>query len=289
MKGIILAAGKGTRMYPMTRPVCKPLLPIYDKPNIYYSLSTLLMAGVRDILVIVPMGGIKPFSALLGDGGALGVSISYIEQPVQRGIADAFIMGADFIGDDDVCLILGDNIFYGPGFDIDIEKARSSSSGATIFGCYVEDPRPFGVVEFDLAGRVISLEEKPEKPKSHFIVHGLYFYDNRAVDIARGLKPSKRGELEITDVNLAYLAMDELRVVPLGPRFHWFDTGNAESMFIAASDIRTLQHETRRLIGCPEEIAYRQGYIDRRQLAEIAESMKMTDYGKYLALLAQYA
>lgn len=287
MKGIILAAGKGTRMYPMTRPVCKPLLPIYDKPNIYYSLSTLLMAGVRDILAIVPMGGVKPFSDLLGDGSSMGVNISYIEQPVQRGIADAFILGADFIGDGDVCLILGDNIFYGPGFDIDIAAARSNTAGATIFGMYVEDPRPFGVVEFDARGRVLSLEEKPEKPKSHYIVPGLYFYDNRVLDIAKSIKPSKRGELEITDVNRAYLEMDQLRVVPLGAKFHWFDTGNAESMFTASGEIRRLQHETRRLIGCPEEIAYRLGYIDRDRLMSIAESMKMTDYGKYLINLAE--
>jgi glucose-1-phosphate thymidylyltransferase len=287
MKGIILAAGKGTRMYPMTRPVCKPLLPIYDKPNIYYSLSTLLMAGVRDILAIVPMGGVKPFSDLLGDGSSMGVNISYIEQPVQRGIADAFILGADFIGDGDVCLILGDNIFYGPGFDIDIAAARSNTAGATIFGMYAEDPRPFGVVEFDAHGRVLSLEEKPEKPKSHYIVPGLYFYDNRVLDIAKSIKPSKRGELEITDVNRAYLEMDQLRVVPLGAKFHWFDTGNAESMFTASGEIRRLQHETRRLIGCPEEIAYRLGYIDRDRLMSIAESMKMTDYGKYLINLAE--
>jgi glucose-1-phosphate thymidylyltransferase len=287
MKGIILAAGKGTRMYPMTRPVCKPLLPIYDKPNIYYSLSTLLMAGVRDILAIVPMGGVKPFSDLLGDGSSMGVNISYIEQPVQRGIADAFILGADFIGDGDVCLILGDNIFYGPGFDIDIAAARSNTAGATIFGMYVEDPRPFGVVEFDARGRVLSLEEKPEKPKSHYIVPGLYFYDNRVLDIAKSIKPSKRGELEITDVNRAYLEMDQLRVVPLGAKFHWFDTGNAESMFTASGEIRRLQHETRRLIGCPEEIAYRLGYIDRDRLMSIAESMKMTDYGRYLINLAE--
>jgi glucose-1-phosphate thymidylyltransferase len=287
MKGIILAAGKGTRMYPMTRPVCKPLLPIYDKPNIYYSLSTLLMAGVRDILAIVPMGGVKPFSDLLGDGSSMGVNISYIEQPVQRGIADAFILGADFIGDGDVCLILGDNIFYGPGFDIDIAAARSNTAGATIFGMYVEDPRPFGVVEFDAHGRVLSLEEKPEKPKSHYIVPGLYFYDNRVLDIAKSIKPSKRGELEITDVNRAYLEMDQLRVVPLGAKFHWFDTGNAESMFTASGEIRRLQHETRRLIGCPEEIAYRLGYIDRDRLMSIAESMKMTDYGRYLINLAE--
>ncbi len=287
MKGIILAAGKGTRMYPMTRPVCKPLLPIYDKPNIYYSLSTLLMAGVRDILAIVPMGGVKPFSDLLGDGSSMGVNISYIEQPVQRGIADAFILGAGFIGDGDVCLILGDNIFYGPGFDIDIAAARSNTAGATIFGMYVEDPRPFGVVEFDARGRVLSLEEKPEKPKSHYIVPGLYFYDNRVLDIAKSIKPSKRGELEITDVNRAYLEMDQLRVVPLGAKFHWFDTGNAESMFTASGEIRRLQHETRRLIGCPEEIAYRLGYIDRDRLMSIAESMKMTDYGRYLINLAE--
>ena len=286
MKGIILAAGRGTRMYPMTRPVCKPLLPIYDKPNIYYSLSTLLMAHIKDVLIIVPPGGTGPFSRLLGNGGSLGIKISYIEQPVQRGIADAFIVGRDFIGDDSVCLILGDNIFYGEGFDIDLEKAISQPSGAVIFGYYVEDPRPFGVVEFDRAGRVISLEEKPAKPRSHYIVPGLYFYDNRVVDIAAKIAPSHRGELEITDVNREYLRLGELNVVPLGGAFHWFDTGNAESMFRASADVRTIQFEKQRLVGCPEEIAYRLGYIDRETLLKTADSMLMTNYGKYLAGIA---
>lgn len=283
MKGIILAAGKGTRMYPMTMPICKPLLPIYDKPNIYYSLTILIKAGIKDILVIVPPGEEKPFRSLLGDGGRLGISIEYKEQPVQRGIADAFIIGEDFIGGESVCLILGDNIFYGPAFEIDLEKAVSQKGGATIFGYYVEDPRPFGVVEFDRKLKVVSLEEKPEKPKSHYIVPGLYFYDNRVVEIAKGLSPSPRGELEITDVNKAYLRAGELKVVPLGHRFHWFDTGNAESMFAAAGDIRTIQHEKKILVGCPEEAAYRLGYITEPELMEIAGSMRMTDYGKYLS------
>jgi glucose-1-phosphate thymidylyltransferase len=287
MKGIILAAGRGTRMYPMTKPVCKPLLPIYDKPNIYYSLSTLLMAQIKDVLVIVPVGEIKTFENLLGDGSQFGIAISYLEQPVQRGIADAFIIGRDFIGDDPVCLILGDNIFYGAGFCIDLERARSLSRGAVIFGCYVEDPRPFGVVEFDGGGRVLSLEEKPRKPRSHYIVPGLYFYDNSVVDIAARISPSARGELEITDVNRAYLQRGMLSCVPLGREFHWFDTGNAESMFRASEDIRRIQFETGRLVGCPEEEAFRLGYIDRTQLERVADSMHMTNYGKYLLRLSE--
>lgn len=287
MKGIILAAGRGTRMYPMTKPVCKPLLPIYDKPNIYYSLTTLLMAHIRDILVIVPVGETQTFSNLLGDGSQFGISITYMEQQVQRGIADAFVIGRGYIGDDSVCLILGDNIFYGAGFGIDLERARNQKTGAAIFGYYVEDPRPFGVVEFDREGRVLSLEEKPRTPRSHYIVPGLYFYDNRVVDIAPTVMPSSRGEVEITDVNLAYLKMNELKAVPLGREFHWFDTGNAESMFRASDDIRRVQFETGALVGCPEEIAYQMGYIDRQQLMKTADSMKMTNYGKYLLRLAE--
>jgi glucose-1-phosphate thymidylyltransferase len=287
LKGIILSAGRGTRMYPMTKPVCKPLLPIYDKPNIYYALSTLLLAQIREILVIVPEGEIKTFASLMGNGQQYGVRIEYIEQKVQRGIADAFRIGKDYIGSDSVCLILGDNIFYGPGFEIDLRKARSNTEGATIFGHYVEDPRPFGVVEFDEKGKVISLEEKPKIPKSHYIVPGLYFYDNRVVSIAEGLEPSARGELEITDVNKEYLRTGNLQVVPLGKHFHWFDTGNAESMFLASREIRELQHSTKRLIGCPEEIAYRNGYIDDSMLVRTAEDMIKTNYGKYLLKLSQ--
>jgi glucose-1-phosphate thymidylyltransferase len=274
-------------MYPMTKPVCKPLLPIYDKPNIYYALSTLLMAHIREILVIVPVGEINTFASLMGNGQQYGVRISYLEQKVQRGIADAFLVGKDFIGSDSVCLILGDNIFYGPGFEIDLRKACSQGTGATIFGHYVEDPRPFGVVEFDESGKVITLEEKPKIPKSHYIVPGLYFYDNQVISIAENLEPSPRGELEITDVNKEYLRKGKLQVVPLGKHFHWFDTGNAESMFIASREIRELQQCTGRLIGCPEEIAYRNGYIDDRTLEQTAEDMIKTNYGKYLQKLSQ--
>ena len=286
MKGIILAAGKGTRMYPMTRPVCKPLLPIYDKPNIYYSLSTLLMAGVRDILAIVPMGGVKPFSDLLGDGSSMGVNISYIEQPVQRGIADAFILGADFIGDDDVCLILGDNIFYGPGFDIDIAAARSNTAGATIFGMYVEDPRPFGVVEFDAHGRVLSLEEKPEKPKSHYIVPGLYFYDNRVLDIAKSIKPSKRGELEITDLIRGYMDEGRLNARLMGRGYVWLDAGSVKSLAEAGEFVRILSERQGIEICSPEEIAFNKGWISREQLLSGAARFGNSQYGQALRTLA---
>ncbi len=286
MKGIILAAGRGTRMYPMTKPICKPLLPVYDKPMISYPLTTLLRAGIREILVIVPPGDQPLFEGLLGDGSAFGVKISYLVQKVQRGIADAFLIGADFIGNDSVCLILGDNIFYGPGFGIDLKRAMAQERGASIFGYYVEDPRPFGVVEFDDAGRAVSIEEKPAVPKSHYIVPGLYFYDNRVVSVARTITPSARGELEITAVNNAYLAKGELRVIALGRWFHWYDTGNAESMFKAASAIRDIQHEKGVMIGCPEEQAYRKGFITAKELRRTGESLSMTNYGQYLLRLA---
>ena len=219
MKGIVLAGGKGTRLYPITRPCPKPLLPVYDKPMIYYPIATLMTAGIRDILIITPPDGAEPFIQLLGDGSALGVHFAYKEQKVQRGIADAFLVGEEFIGDDSVCLVLGDNIFDGPGFEIDLEKAVNHPGGATVFGYYVEDPRPFGVVEIDRYGKAVSIEEKPAHPKSHYIIPGLYFYDNRVVEIAKTVQPSARGELEITSVNSAYLEMGELNVIKLGPRF----------------------------------------------------------------------
>ena len=285
MKGIVLAGGKGTRLYPITKCCYKPLLPVYDKPMIYYSLSVVMRAGIRDILIITPPDGDEPFRQLLGDGSQWGISISYKQQMVQRGIADAFIVGEEFIGDDSVCLILGDNIFDGPGFSIDLRKAVRNKTGATVFGYYVEDPRPFGVVEIGRDGKAISIEEKPAEPKSHYIIPGLYFYDNRVVEIAKNVKPSARGELEITSVNNAYLEMGELNVIKLGTKFCWYDTGNAESMFQASEEIRRIQQRGR-MVGCPEEVAYQQGFIDNDQLQEIAESMKMTEYGKILNKIA---
>ena len=287
MKGIVLAGGKGTRLYPITKPCYKPLLPVYDKPMIYYPIATLMMAGIREILIITPPDGAAPFRQLLGDGSALGVRFSYKEQTVQRGIADAFLVGEDFIGDDSICLVLGDNIFDGPGFEIDLGKAVETANGATVFGYYVEDPRPFGVVEIDAHGKAVSIEEKPSDPKSHYIIPGLYFYDNRVVQIAKTVQPSARGELEITSVNNAYLELGELSVIKLGTRFCWYDTGTAESMFQASEAVRDIQHKQHRLVGCLEAIAYRKGFIDRVQLLETAESLKMTEYGRALLRLAE--
>lgn len=287
MKGIVLAGGKGTRLYPITKPCYKPLLPVYDKPMIYYPIATLMMAGIREILIITPPDGTAPFRQLLGDGSALGVRFSYKEQTVQRGIADAFLVGEDFIGDDSICLVLGDNIFDGPGFEIDLGKAVETANGATVFGYYVEDPRPFGVVEIDAHGKAVSIEEKPSDPKSHYIIPGLYFYDNRVVQIAKTVQPSARGELEITSVNNAYLKLGELSVIKLGTRFCWYDTGTAESMFQASEAVRDIQHKQHRLVGCLEAIAYRKGFIDRVQLLETAESLKMTEYGRALLRLAE--
>ncbi len=287
MKGIVLAGGKGTRLYPITKPCYKPLLPVYDKPMIYYPIATLMMAGIREILIITPPDGAAPFRQLLGDGSALGVRFSYKEQTVQRGIADAFLVGEEFIGDDSICLVLGDNIFDGPGFEIDLGKAVETANGATVFGYYVEDPRPFGVVEIDAHGKAVSIEEKPSDPKSHYIIPGLYFYDNRVVQIAKTVQPSARGELEITSVNNAYLKLGELSVIKLGTRFCWYDTGTAESMFQASEAVRDIQHKQHRLVGCLEAIAYRKGFIDRVQLLETAESLKMTEYGRALLRLAE--
>ena len=286
MKGIVLAGGKGTRLYPITRPCPKPLLPVYDKPMIYYPIATLMTAGIRDILIITPPDGAEPFIQLLGDGSALGVHFTYKEQKVQRGIADAFLVGEEFIGDDSVCLVLGDNIFDGPGFEIDLEKAVNHPGGATVFGYYVEDPRPFGVVEIDRYGKAVSIEEKPAHPKSHYIIPGLYFYDNRVVEIAKTVQPSARGELEITSVNSAYLEMGELNVIKLGPRFCWYDTGTAESMFQASEAVRDIQHKHRRMVGCLEAVAYKKGFIDRDQLIITGDSLKMTEYGRSLLRLA---
>lgn len=287
MKGIVLAGGKGTRLYPITKPCYKPLLPVYDKPMIYYPIATLMMAGIRDILIITPPDGITPFRQLLGDGTELGVRFSYKEQTVQRGIADAFLVGEEFIGTDSVCLVLGDNIFDGPGFEIDLNRAVQSETGATVFGYYVEDPRPFGVVEIDDMGRAVSIEEKPAHPKSHYIIPGLYFYDNRVVEIAKTVQPSARGELEITSVNNAYLELGELSVIRLGERFCWYDTGTAESMFQASEAVRGIQMEHRRMVGCLEEIAYKKGFIGRQELQKAAKSLEMTEYGRTLLRLAE--
>ncbi len=281
MKGIILAAGKGSRLYPITFPVCKPLLPVYDKPLIYYPLSVLMKAGIRDVLVIIPPGEEHPFKNLLGDGSEFGIKIQYKEQHVQRGIADAFIIGEDFIGDDPVCLILGDNIFFGPSFRLKLRDAVKSVEGAKIFGYYVQDPRPFGVVEFDENGTALSIEEKPAHPKSNYIVPGLYFYDNKVIEIAKNLKPSARGELEITDVNNKYLEAGELSVIPLGPEYTWFDAGTADSLYQAAGTIKTVQRSGH-MIGCLEEKAIRNGWITLDQLKDKAAELSKTSYGQYL-------
>ena len=282
MKGIVLAAGKGTRLYPITKPVCKPLLPVYDKPMIYYPLAALLKAGITEILVIVPPDCTEVFANLLGDGSKFGAHVEYKEQLVQRGIADAFMIGEDFIGSDSVCLVLGDNIFYGERLAECLAKARENTIGATIFGYYVDDPRSFGVVEFDRNGKAISIEEKPQNPKSNYIVPGLYFYDNRVIDIAKTVQPSARGELEITSVNNAYLQLDELHVITLGKDFTWFDTGNADSLNEAANAVRAIQKQSGIQIACLEEIAYRSGNLSRSRLQEIGTELKMTDYGQYL-------
>lgn len=283
MKGIILAAGKGTRLYPMTYPVCKPLLPIYDKPMIYYPLDVLLQADIREILIITPPHGeIEAFRRLLGDGSALGVRISYLEQPVARGIADALILGERFIDGDRVCLVLGDNIFFSPRFGESLTQAIAHKEGATVFGYYVDDPRPFGVVEFDSEGNVLSLEEKPRQPKSNYIVPGLYFYDHQASEIAKSLTPSARGELEITDVNIAYMRQGELKVALLDREFTWFDAGTADSLLTAAAGIKRLQDESGRYIACIEETAWRKGFITKEQKDAVGESMNTTLYGKYL-------
>ena len=286
MKGIILAAGKGTRLYPITLPVCKPLLPVYDKPLIYYSLATLMQAGIREILIIVPPGEVETFEELLQDGSQLGIHIEYKEQLVQHGIADAFLVGEEFIGDDSVCLVLGDNIFYGPQFRQKLRRVvREMNSGATIFGYYVNDPRPFGVVEFDEHGIVLSIEEKPTNPKSNYIVPGLYFYDNNVIEIAKNVKPSARGEIEITSVNNAYLEAGRLKVALMKRGMAWLDTGSPEGMLKAAEFVEAVQARQGFYIACLEEIVWRRGFIDDDQLRAIGEELSMTEYGKYLLSL----
>lgn len=281
MKGIILAAGKGTRLYPMTKAVCKPLLPVYDKPLIYYPLSVLIQAGIKDILIIIPPETEDSFRNLLGNGKQLGISIEYKVQHVARGIADAFIIGEKFIGADTVCLALGDNIFHHNGMRKVLEAAANIDTGAKVFGYWVDDPTPFGVVEFDEKGKAVSIEEKPSEPKSNYIIPGLYFYDNQVIDIAKNVSPSARGELEITDVNIEYLKMKQLKVVPLEKDVMWFDTGNADSLIEAAETVKALQHSGK-YISCIEEIAWEKGFIGAEQLKQLGEKMKNTKYGRYL-------
>jgi glucose-1-phosphate thymidylyltransferase len=282
VKGIVLAGGSGTRLYPLTLTISKQLLPVYDKPMIYYPLSTLMLAGIRDILVISTPHDLPRFEELLGDGSRWGVNFSYAEQPRPEGLAQAFIIGREFVGADNVSLVLGDNIFYGQGFGELLERAVSREEGATVFGYYVRDPERYGVVEFDGDGTVISIEEKPKSPHSHYAVTGLYFYDNQILDIAASLTPSGRGELEITDANLAYLEREELRVEVMGRGMAWLDAGTHESLMQSASFIETLELRQGLKIGCPEEIAYHRGYIDAEQLERLALTMSKNSYGQYL-------
>ena len=282
MKGIVLAGGSGTRLYPLTKVTSKQLLPVYDKPMIYYPLSVLMTAGIRDILIISTPEDTPRFEALLGDGSQFGISLSYTVQQSPDGLAQAFLLGEDFIGDDRVAMILGDNIFAGNGLKEQLLRAAGREQGATVFGYYVDDPERFGIVEFDKAGRAVSIEEKPEKPKSNYCVTGLYFYDRRVVEFAKSLKPSARGELEITDLNRLYLENGELEVNLLGQGFTWLDTGTHASLVEATNFVYTIETHQHRKIGCLEEIAYLNGWISGEQLAEAAESMRKNEYGKYL-------
>jgi glucose-1-phosphate thymidylyltransferase len=286
MKGIILAGGSGTRLYPVTKSISKQIVPIYDKPMIYYPMSVLMLAGIKEILIISTERDLPQFKELFGDGRDLGLNLQYAVQHAPNGLAEAFIIGADFIGNDNVAMVLGDNIFWGQSFSEQLKRAASTEKGAVVFGYYVQNPQAFGVVEFDDHGKVISLEEKPSKPKSHYAVPGLYFYDNSVVDKARSLKPSARGELEITDLNKLYLKDGELSVEILGRGLAWLDTGTHASMLQASNFVEAVQSTQGTYIACLEEISYRQGWITRGKLEEVAKPLMKTGYGKYLMEIA---
>ena len=286
MKGIILAGGSGTRLYPLTKAVSKQIMPVYDKPMIYYPLSILMLAGIREVLIISTPRDLPAFEELFGTGEQLGLSMSYAVQETPRGLADAFLIGADFIGNDSVALVLGDNIFYGQSFSRVLRQAAEREKGATIFGYFVRDPREYGVVEFDENGKALSIEEKPEHPKSNYAVPGLYFYDNDVVEIARNVKPSARGEIEITSINNEYLRRGTLMVETLGRGFAWLDTGNHDALLDAADFVAAVQKRQGMYISCIEEIAFRRGFIDKQQLLKLAEPLMKTNYGKYLVEVA---
>ena len=286
MKGIILAGGSGTRLYPLTKAVSKHMMPVYDKPMIYYPLSTLMLAGIRDILIISTPRDLPMFRELFGDGSQLGLNMNYAVQESPRGLAEAFIIGADFIGSDNVAMVLGDNIFYGHNFSDILKRAAARKEGATIFGYYVKDPREYGVVEFDNCGKAVSIEEKPDAPRSNYAVPGLYFYDNDVIDIARNVKPSARGEIEITSINNEYLRRETLYVETLGRGFAWLDTGSHDSLLDAADFVAAFQKRQGLYISCIEEIAYKRGFIGRDQLLELAKPLSKTAYGQYLKDIA---